>query len=105
MKTGNIKLASMVLAAAMCILFSGCGKKAQTEVAPAVNNSVVFQQTVDTYLATKSYGLKVTKIDVLKGENNQALVSCNVLNSSSKWEFTLKKDSTGAWTVTSFELK
>jgi len=33
------------------------------------------------------------------------VVSCTVTNSSRKWEFTLKKDSTGAWTVTTFEQK
>jgi len=103
MKT--IKLTSMALAAAICIFASGCGKKEQPEAAQAVNSSAAFQQAVDAYLVTKSYGLKVTKIDVLKDENNQALVACGVLNSSGKWEFTLKKDNTGAWTVTSFELK
>ena len=103
MKT--IKLASMVLASAMFIFVSGCGKKAQPEVTQAANNSAAFQQAVDAYLATKSYGLKVTKMDILKDENGQALVACGVLNSSGKWEFTLKKDNTGAWTVTSFELK
>lgn len=105
MKSRNIKFAAIMLAAVICILTSGCGKKEQTEVVPAINNSIAFQQSVNAYLETKSYGLKVTKIDILKDDNNQALVSCDVLNSSSKWEFTLKKDNTGVWTVTSFELK
>ena len=44
-------------------------------------------------------------MDILKDDNAQALVSCTVTNSSRKWEFTLKKDSAGAWTVTTFEQK
>jgi len=105
MRNKYSKLTSMALAATMVLFISGCGKKA-VETAPAVNNNTVaFQQAVDSYLQTKSYGLKAVKMDIMKDDNAQALVSCVITNSSRKWEFTLKKDNTGAWTVTTFEQK
>ncbi|MFA6102680.1 MAG: hypothetical protein WCV67_05255 [Victivallaceae bacterium] len=105
MRNKYIKLTSMALAATMVIFISGCGKKA-AETAPAVNNNTVaFQQAVDNFLQVKSYGLKATRMDILKDDSAQAVVSCVVTNSSRKWEFTLKKDSGGAWTVTTFEQK
>ena len=104
MRNKYSKLTSMALAATMVIFISGCGKKA-VETVPAVNNTVAFQQAVDSYLQTKSYGLKATQMDIMKDDNAQALVSCVITNSSRKWEFTLKKDDTGTWTVTTFEQK
>ena len=105
MRNKYIKLTSMALAATAVIFFSGCGKKA-VETTPVVNNNTVaFQQAVDSFLQVKSYGLKAAKMDILKDDNAQAVVSCVVTNSSRKWEFTLKKDSAGAWTVTTFEQK
>ena len=104
MRNKYIKLTSMMFAAVM-VIFTGCGKKAVETTAPAVNNTVAFQQAVDSFLQVKSYGLKAVKMDILKDDNAQAVVSCTVTNSSRKWEFTLKKDSTGVWTVTTFEQK
>ena len=105
MRNKYINLTSMLFAAAVVIFISGCGKKAVETTAPAVNNTVAFQQAVDSFLQVKSYGLKAVKMDILKDDNAQAVVSCTVTNSSRKWEFTLKKDSTGVWTVTTFEQK
>lgn len=105
MNKKNIKLTSMAIAATVVIFASGCGKKKEAEAVPAVNSTVAFQQAVDSFLQVKSYGLKSTKLDIMKEDSGQALVVCVITNSSRKWEFTLKKDSTGAWTVTTFELK
>jgi hypothetical protein len=105
MRNKYIKFTSMALAAVVVIFISGCGKKT-AETAPAANNNTVaFQQAVDSFLQTRSYGLKAVKMDILKADNAQALVSCAVTSSSRKWEFTLKKDNAGAWAVTTFELK
>jgi hypothetical protein len=95
----------MMFAAAMVMFISGCGKKAVEAVPAANNNTAAFQQAVDSFLQVKSYGLKATKMDIMKDDNSMAVVSCVVTSSSRKWEFTMKKDSTGTWTVTTFELK
>ena len=95
----------MALAATMVIFISGCGKKPAEATPAANNNTVAFQQAVDNFLQTKSYGLKATKMDILKADSAQAVVSCVITSSSRKWEFTLKKDNAGTWTVTTFEQK
>lgn len=102
MKTGTFKTAVLAATASIAILITGCGKKTP---APPADNTAAFQQAVANFLQAKSYGLKAASMTALKSDSEQAVVSCVITGSSRRWEFSLKKDAAGGWTVATFDLK
>ena len=96
--TGGIKSVMMVVVLIVGFFIAGCGEKA-----PSVDTTP-FEDSIATYLSSKSMDMKVSKFKDIKVDGDTATGTCSMIHKTVRspavqWGFTFTK-SDGKWSVT-----